>query len=115
VNIFGCRFSRWDPVSGYKRTELERGTAVRVTRNTIAKLLVVAFTQSYDAARSLAFYNGDRVQLLFWARLPGDTLITVGTLLLGYDVVEKLFHQRATDDPDETDFSGVTRPLIGDD
>jgi nitric oxide reductase large subunit len=33
--------------------------------------LEVAFTSGYDAARSLAFYNRDLVQLLFWARCPG--------------------------------------------
>ncbi|WP_132056806.1 nitric-oxide reductase large subunit [Halorussus amylolyticus] len=52
--------------------------------------LEVAFTQSYDAARSLAFYEGELVQLLFWARMPGDTLLILGTLVFGYDVVQKV-------------------------
>lgn len=33
--------------------------------------LETAFTQSYAAARSLAFYNSDRIQLLFW---PGSLM-----------------------------------------
>ncbi|WP_101295029.1 nitric-oxide reductase large subunit [Halegenticoccus soli] len=61
--------------------------------------LETAFTESYAAARSLAFYNGELVQLLFWARLPGDTLIIVGTLLFGYDVVHKLLGQREVTAP----------------
>ncbi|WP_135853612.1 nitric-oxide reductase large subunit [Halorussus salinus] len=52
--------------------------------------LEVAFTQSYDAARSLSFYEGDLVQLLFWLRMPGDTLVIIGTAIFGYDVVKKL-------------------------
>jgi nitric oxide reductase subunit B len=63
--------------------------------------LEVAFTQGYDAARSLAFYNGELVQALFWARLPGDTLIIVGSLLFGYDVVRKRFRLRTVTPEDE--------------
>ncbi|WP_276259921.1 nitric-oxide reductase large subunit [Haloglomus litoreum] len=63
--------------------------------------LEAAFTQGYDAARSLAFYEGGLVQALFWARLPGDTLIIVGTLLFGYDVVRKRFRLRAVTPEDE--------------
>jgi len=61
--------------------------------------LETAFTQNYAAARSLAFYNREVVQMLFWARLPGDTLILVGTLIFGYDVVAKLRDQREADTP----------------
>ncbi|MFB6125485.1 MAG: nitric-oxide reductase large subunit [Halanaeroarchaeum sp.] len=61
--------------------------------------LEVAFTQGYDAARSLAFYNRPLIQWLFWARLPGDTLVIVGSVLFAYDVGKKLLDQRASDDP----------------
>ena len=64
--------------------------------------LETAFTQGYDAARSLAFYNGDLVQLLFWARFPGDTLLILGTVVFAYDVIRKRFVLRETSTPDET-------------
>ncbi|ELZ80576.1 nitric oxide reductase, NorZ apoprotein [Haloferax larsenii JCM 13917] len=60
--------------------------------------LEVAFTQSYAAARSLEFYNGGLVQALFWARLPGDTLLIAGTIVFAYDVVKKRFVLRETSD-----------------
>jgi nitric oxide reductase subunit B len=72
--------------------------------------LETAFTAGYDAARSLAFYEADVVQLLFWARMPGDAMIILGTLVFGYDVVEKLLNQRTTTAPD-VDRSTPTRPL----
>jgi nitric oxide reductase subunit B len=53
--------------------------------------LEAAFTGGYNAARSLAFYNGDLVQFFFWARLPGDTMLILGTLVFAYDVVRKRF------------------------
>ncbi|MEZ3117241.1 nitric-oxide reductase large subunit [Halobaculum sp. MBLA0147] len=78
--------------------------------------LETAFTQGYDAARSLAFYEGSLVQALFWARLPGDTLIILGTLLFAGDVVAKLFRRRAADDPDDTVTGAAgTRDAIADD
>jgi nitric oxide reductase subunit B len=52
------------------------------------------FTQGYDGARSLAFYNQELVQLLFWARLPGDMLIIIGASVFGYDVLKKRFVRR---------------------
>ncbi|WP_158059236.1 nitric-oxide reductase large subunit [Halorussus halophilus] len=58
--------------------------------------LEVAFTQHYDAARSLAFYEGDLVQLLFWARMPGDVLVILGTVIFGYDVVKKVLNRGET-------------------
>jgi nitric oxide reductase subunit B len=64
--------------------------------------LEAAFTQTYGAARSLAFYNSDIVQLLFWARLPGDTLIIVGTVIFAYDMVKKRFTLRSVSSPEET-------------
>lgn len=69
--------------------------------------LEAAFTANYDAARSLAFYSRDLVQLLFWARLPGDAMIVLGTVVFGYDVVRKLLHQRGTTAPDD-----VRRPVL---
>ncbi|WP_458189068.1 nitric-oxide reductase large subunit [Haladaptatus sp. NG-WS-4] len=61
--------------------------------------LEAAFSGSYAAARSLAFYNGDLVQLLFWARMPGDTMLILGTLVFAYDVVKKQFVQRDVTTP----------------
>jgi nitric oxide reductase subunit B len=58
--------------------------------------LEVAFTRSYDAARSLSFYEGDLVQLLFWLRMPGDALVILGTAIFGYDVVKKVLARGET-------------------
>jgi nitric oxide reductase subunit B len=58
--------------------------------------LETAFTASYDAARSLAFYNREVVQLLFWARLPGDSMIVLATAMFAVDVVRKLGSLRET-------------------
>jgi nitric oxide reductase subunit B len=69
--------------------------------------LETAFTQSYAAARSLAFYNGELVQMLFWARLPGDTMIILGTLVFAYDVGVKRFSLRPVSTPDETPPAGT--------
>jgi nitric oxide reductase subunit B len=71
--------------------------------------LETAFTGSYAAARSLAFYNGDLVQLLFWARLPGDTMIILGTAVFAYDMVRKRFTLRPVSRP-----SGPARGTIPD-
>ncbi|MGB9986224.1 nitric-oxide reductase large subunit [Salarchaeum japonicum] len=60
--------------------------------------LETAFTQGYDAARSVAFYQRDLVQTLFWLRFPGDTLLGLGALVFAVDVFAKLRRQR---DPDE--------------
>jgi nitric oxide reductase subunit B len=61
--------------------------------------LETAFTATYDAARSLAFYEGELVQLLFWARMPGDAMIILATALFGYDVVRKLRQLRPVTAP----------------
>ncbi|WP_129116556.1 nitric-oxide reductase large subunit [Halegenticoccus tardaugens] len=61
--------------------------------------LEVAFTESYAAARSLAFYNSELIQLLFWARFPGDTMLILGTVVFGYDVALKLLRQRGATTP----------------
>jgi nitric oxide reductase subunit B len=63
--------------------------------------LETAFTESYHAARSLAFYEREVVQWLFWTRLPGDTMIVAGTLLYGYDVLRKRFVLRETTPADD--------------
>ncbi len=68
--------------------------------------LETAFTETYGAARSLAFYNGELIQLLFWARLPGDTLLILGTVVFAYDMVKKRFTLRDVSDP--TDSLGET-------
>ncbi|MFC6723085.1 nitric-oxide reductase large subunit [Halobium palmae] len=69
--------------------------------------LETAFTQSYAAARSLAFYNSELVQLLFWARLPGDTMIILGTLVFAYDMVRKRFTLRSVSTPDDVPAPGT--------
>jgi nitric oxide reductase subunit B len=69
--------------------------------------LETAFTQSYAAARSLAFYNSDLVQLLFWARLPGDTLIILGTFVFLYDMVRKRFTLRSVSMPSDAPAAGT--------
>jgi nitric oxide reductase subunit B len=69
--------------------------------------LETAFTQSYAAARSLAFYNGNLVQFLFWARLPGDTMIILGTLVFLYDMVAKRFTLRSVSLPRDTPGRGT--------
>jgi nitric oxide reductase subunit B len=77
--------------------------------------LETAFTQSYDAARSLAFYEQDVIQLLFWARMPGDTLLILGTAIFGYDVVDKLLDQRATTDQPAPDRTPVADRIAAED
>jgi nitric oxide reductase subunit B len=65
--------------------------------------LETAFTAGYDAARSVAFYERPLVQALFWARMPGDALLILGTLVFAYDVGEKLLSQRDTATPGTDD------------
>jgi nitric oxide reductase subunit B len=69
--------------------------------------LETAFTAGYDAARSLAFYNRDLIQLLFWARLPGDTMIILGTAVFAYDTVLQRFALRDTSIPASVPGSSV--------
>ncbi|WP_415383238.1 nitric-oxide reductase large subunit [Halosimplex sp. TS25] len=77
--------------------------------------LEAIFTESYAAGRSLAFYNQPIVQNLFWARLPGDTMIIAGTALYAADLVRKRFVLRATaDDPDVEDMA-VAEGVLSDD
>ncbi|WP_336037982.1 nitric-oxide reductase large subunit [Halobacterium yunchengense] len=64
--------------------------------------LEVAFTEGYAAARSLGFYNRELVQLLFWARFPGDTLLILGTVVFAYDVLKKRFVLRSVTSGDAT-------------
>ncbi|WP_135824671.1 nitric-oxide reductase large subunit [Halorussus ruber] len=75
--------------------------------------LEVAFTQTYDAARSLAFYEGELVQLLFWLRMPGDTLVILGTVIFTYDVVKKVLARGETTPSDApTDAPVTTGPAV---
>ncbi len=69
--------------------------------------LETAFTEGYAAARGLAFYESEIVQLLFWARLPGDTMLILGTLVFAYDVVQKRFTLRSVSTPSETPPTGT--------
>ncbi|WP_324760805.1 nitric-oxide reductase large subunit [Haloarcula montana] len=77
--------------------------------------LETAFTQSYDAARSLAFYNQPIVQTLFWARLPGDTLIILGTVIYAADLVRKRFVLRQSADDPSVDDVAVADGVLNDD
>jgi len=77
--------------------------------------LEAIFTGSYDAGRSLAFYNRPLVQNLFWARLPGDTTIVAGTALYAADLVRKRFVLRSTADDPDVDDMAVAEGVLGDD
>ncbi|WP_440990257.1 nitric-oxide reductase large subunit [Haloarchaeobius baliensis] len=78
--------------------------------------LDAAFTESYAYARSLEFYNSETIQLLFWARLPGDTLIILGTAVFAYDVLVKRFSLRDVSISDEDrPYSIPNRVLAEDD
>ena len=77
--------------------------------------LEAVFTQSYDAARSLAFYNQPIVQTLFWARLPGDTLIILGTVIYAADIVRKRFVLRQSADDPSVDDVAVAEGVLNDD
>jgi nitric oxide reductase subunit B len=76
--------------------------------------LEVAFTQGYDAARSVAFYERPLVQWFFWARFPGDTMLILGTLVFAFDVLRKRFHLRPVSTPDDVPGRGViSRRVFG--
>jgi len=77
--------------------------------------LDVAFTEGYAAARSLEFYNGGLVQTLFWARLPGDTLIIIGTAIYVADLIRKRFVLRTSEDDPSVDDMAVAEGIVGDD
>ncbi|MCD2203715.1 nitric-oxide reductase large subunit [Halobacterium sp. KA-6] len=76
--------------------------------------LETVFTQGYDAARSLAFYNQSIVQNLFWARLPGDILIILGSGIFCYDVLKKRFVRREETDT-SSDGTIISRRIFGED
>ncbi len=60
--------------------------------------LEVAFTESYAAARSLAFYNSAPIQTAFWLRVPGDVLLIIGSVVFAWDVFDKIrLRETATD------------------
>ncbi|WP_302081799.1 nitric-oxide reductase large subunit [Salinibaculum rarum] len=77
--------------------------------------LEAAFTESYAAARSVAFYNQPIIQDLFWARLPGDTLIIVGTTIFAADLLRKRFVLRSTADDPEPEDMAVAEGVLNDD
>ncbi|MGZ0746242.1 nitric-oxide reductase large subunit [Haloparvum sp. AD34] len=77
--------------------------------------LEAVFTGSYDAARNLAFYNRPLVQTLFWARLPGDTLIILGTAIYAADLVRKRFALRRSEDDPSVDDMAVAEGIMSDD
>ncbi|MFD1571426.1 nitric-oxide reductase large subunit [Halorubrum laminariae] len=77
--------------------------------------LEAVFTGSYAAGRSLAFYEQPIVQTLFWARLPGDTLIILGTVLYVGDLVRKRFVLRQSEDDPTIDDMAVAEGILSDD
>jgi len=77
--------------------------------------LETVFTQGYDAARSLAFYNRDVIQLLFWARLPGDILIILGAALFCTDVLKKRFVRREEPTTATSGGTVISRRVFGED
>jgi len=77
--------------------------------------LEAVFTGSYAAGRSVAFYNQPIVQNLFWARLPGDTLIILGTVIYAADLVRKRFVLRASESDPEIEDMAVAEGVLDDD
>jgi len=77
--------------------------------------LEAIFTGSYAAGRSVAFYNQPLVQDLFWARLPGDTLLILGTVIYAADIVRKRFVLRTTEDDPDIEDVAVAESVLGDD
>ena len=77
--------------------------------------LDAAFTGSYAFARSLAFYNQGIIQTLFWARLPGDTLIILGTVIYVADLLRKRFVLRSSSDDPSVDDMAVAESVLNDD
>jgi nitric oxide reductase subunit B len=77
--------------------------------------LEVAFTEGYAAARSLAFYNRPLIQWLFWARLPGDPMIILSTIIFAYDVIRKRLVLRKTTEEHPTPGSIPDRIATEDD
>ncbi|WP_226010226.1 nitric-oxide reductase large subunit [Halomicrobium salinisoli] len=77
--------------------------------------LEAVFTQNYAFGRSLEFYSQPIIQDLFWARMPGDTLLILGTVLYAADLVRKRFVLRRTaDDPSPEDMA-VAEGVLSDD
>ncbi|WP_018258764.1 nitric-oxide reductase large subunit [Halomicrobium katesii] len=77
--------------------------------------LEAIFTGSYAAGRSLPFYNQPLVQTLFWARLPGDTLMVLGTVIYAADIVRKRFVLRETAEDPDVDDVAVAKGVLDDD
>ncbi|WP_144905537.1 nitric-oxide reductase large subunit [Halobellus captivus] len=77
--------------------------------------LEAVFTQGYAAGRGLAFYNQPIVQTLFWARLPGDTLIILGTAIYAADLLRKRFVLRRSEDDPSVEDMAVAEGILSDD
>jgi nitric oxide reductase subunit B len=77
--------------------------------------LDAAFTGSYAFARSLEFYNQGIIQTLFWARLPGDTLIILGTVIYVADLLRKRFVLRSSADNPSVEDMAVAEGVLNDD
>jgi len=76
--------------------------------------LETVYTHGYDAGRSLAFYSRPLVQGLFWARLPGDVLVILGTVVFAYDVLKKRLVRR--DEPASAPaHTVISRRILGTD
>lgn len=77
--------------------------------------LEAVFTQGYAAGRSLAFYNQPMIQSLFWARLPGDTIIILGTAIYAADLLRKRFVLRHSEEDPEVEDMAVAEGVLSDD
>ncbi len=66
-------------------------------------------------ARGLGFYEQGIVQTLFWARLPGDTLIILGTVIYAADIVRKRSVLRATESDPSAEDIAVAEGVLDDD
>ena len=76
--------------------------------------LEVAFTESYDAARSLAFYNSETIQTAFWLRVPGDVLIILGSMVFAYDVFAKFRHRELASEEAQLPDQPIANRVLGD-
>jgi nitric oxide reductase subunit B len=91
----------WDPTWFRRSFWLSNvGLAIMV----FASLLPVGFLQleavyeeGFAAARSVEFYDQPLVQNLLWARIPGDSLVTLGALAFTAAAVRHLVVANGTE------------------
>ncbi|MFB6081764.1 MAG: nitric-oxide reductase large subunit [Halanaeroarchaeum sp.] len=78
--------------------------------------LSTVVTEGYTVARSASFYARPLVEVLLWARLPGDVLIIVGALTYTGAAVRSLLAARApTDEASSPGDHAVAARVLSDD